>query len=105
MPARLVKRECPACHEVKNFRADVKTCGCRGTNPVLNVNASAASRQVKQPESEVIEHLRAKNRGLEADVAHLREIVGEQRELTAMVVEAVKAADPLPHPRKIDTNK
>jgi hypothetical protein len=31
------KRKCPACKEMKEFRKDAKTCGCRGTNPRLNV--------------------------------------------------------------------
>lgn len=28
-----IKRECPGCHELKSFRSDTKTCGCKGTNP------------------------------------------------------------------------
>ena len=27
------KRQCPACGEMKEYRSDVKTCGCGGTNP------------------------------------------------------------------------
>lgn len=37
--AKLVTRMCPACTEVKAFRSDNKTCGCRGTNPQLDVDA------------------------------------------------------------------
>jgi uncharacterized protein YprB with RNaseH-like and TPR domain len=33
--AKSIKRDCPACGETKEFRSDVKTCGCRGTNPQL----------------------------------------------------------------------
>ena len=29
------KRKCPACGQVKEFRTDQKTCGCKGTNPKL----------------------------------------------------------------------
>lgn len=29
------KRKCPACGEEKEFRADQKTCGCKGSNPEL----------------------------------------------------------------------
>ena len=33
MSKRFKTRKCPACKEVKNFRTDVKTCGCRGAHP------------------------------------------------------------------------
>lgn len=33
--AKVIKRLCPACNEIKEFRADCKTCGCKGTNPNL----------------------------------------------------------------------
>ena len=33
MGKRFQKRVCPACGETKTFRTDVKTCGCRGSNP------------------------------------------------------------------------
>jgi len=33
MSKRFKKRKCPACKEIKNFRTDVKTCGCRGAHP------------------------------------------------------------------------
>ena len=41
-----VKRKCPACKEVKEFRADNKTCGCRGTNP--NVSLIKADKKVSE---------------------------------------------------------
>lgn len=28
-----IERKCPGCQEIKLFRADQKTCGCKGTNP------------------------------------------------------------------------
>lgn len=31
--AKATKRLCPGCNTVKLFRADCKTCGCKGTNP------------------------------------------------------------------------
>jgi hypothetical protein len=33
MSSRLQRRKCPACGKMKTFRSDVKTCGCRGSNP------------------------------------------------------------------------
>ena len=30
---RFKKRKCPACGEIKSYRTDVKTCGCKGSNP------------------------------------------------------------------------
>src|SRR5579859_3702430 len=34
--SKFVIRQCPACLETKEFRADCKTCGCKGTNPNLS---------------------------------------------------------------------
>lgn len=33
--AKDTRRKCPACEQVKSFRADQKTCGCKGANPNL----------------------------------------------------------------------
>jgi len=38
--SKVIKRECPACGETKEFRSDVKTCGCAGTNPITNVRVA-----------------------------------------------------------------
>lgn len=43
--AKPVKRECPACHEVKAFRADQRTCGCKGTNPNVGLKANPENEQ------------------------------------------------------------
>lgn len=37
----LEKQTCPACGEIKVFRTDVKTCGCKGTNPFKKEVASS----------------------------------------------------------------
>lgn len=42
--SKTVKRLCPACGKTKEFRADCKTCGCRGSNPRLNQSRRAAAR-------------------------------------------------------------
>lgn len=59
------KRKCPACKKTKSFRADNKTCGCRGTNPVLNPKPASAE-PLENPQSKVeveLEKLRAKKAG------------------------------------------
>jgi hypothetical protein len=47
MNARMKARKCPACGEKKIFRTDVKTCGCRGTNPNLTPVQKTASGPVE----------------------------------------------------------
>lgn len=37
------KRKCPSCHEVKTFRSDVKTCGCRGNRPLASPELKESS--------------------------------------------------------------
>lgn len=55
----LVKRECPACHKIKKFRSDVKTCGCAGTNPFAGkVVASIAPEQTVEIELQKIQEKR-----------------------------------------------
>jgi hypothetical protein len=39
------KRKCPACNKVQNFRTDVKTCGCAGTNPFPTKAAPVVSEE------------------------------------------------------------
>ena len=41
--SKTIKRKCPACGELKEFRADVKTCGCGGTNPFSGKSPKAIS--------------------------------------------------------------
>ena len=41
---KAIKRVCPACGEEKTFRADNKTCGCGGTNPIVPENIRMALR-------------------------------------------------------------
>lgn len=54
----IVKRKCPACGEKKEFRSDVKTCGCRGTNPNLAVQPTVKAEKaapVPVSEEQVVE--------------------------------------------------
>jgi hypothetical protein len=51
MSKRFKTRKCPACGEVKNFRTDVKTCGCKGSNPFAKKEEKKEKPQTKMVES------------------------------------------------------
>jgi hypothetical protein len=46
MGKRFKKRKCPACGETKEFRTDVKTCGCKGSNPFAKEKPEPAPKKV-----------------------------------------------------------
>ena len=77
----ITKRECPACGKVKKMRSDVKTCGCKGTNPfptIVNplrgapkVQASPVEKPVVTAEDLVdveLEKVRAKQANRQAQI-------------------------------------
>lgn len=70
----LVKRECPACGKVKKFRTDVKTCGCRGTNPQLGLENLSTSSPENLVEVE-LQKLQAKREGKEETIRILQQKV------------------------------
>jgi hypothetical protein len=88
--AKDIKRRCPACGKTKAFRADVKTCGCRGTNP--NINFAPASGA----EAAQLAHFRAKTKHLEAAIKKLLADRGKYAELIADLKRAIPAIDPYP---------
>lgn len=51
MSKRFKTRKCPACGETKNFRTDVKTCGCKGSNPF----AQKKEPKVEKPQTKMVE--------------------------------------------------
>jgi hypothetical protein len=76
----LVKRECPACHKIKKFRSDVKTCGCAGTNPFAVKSSTIAPENAVDIE---LAKLRDKKEGRESEIKILRErvlLLEEERE-------------------------
>lgn len=81
--ARLETRVCPACGQMKTFRVDVKTCGCKGTNPF---RVSAGKPEVAAPKdvAEIeLQKLRDKREGKDAVISELRErvvLLEEERE-------------------------
>lgn len=88
--AKPVKRECPACHEIKSFRADQKTCGCSGSNPF----------KAKQNSVEIeLEKLRLKKAGHGATISELTEKVLQleaEREAILKLTETPQLMDVLP---------
>lgn len=76
-----IERECPACGEIKVFRGDNKTCGCRGTNPRLFTSPLIESESEKPeitPESLVdieLEKLRGKREGKDSTIKILQQRV------------------------------
>lgn len=70
-----VKRECPACGQVKTFRADNKTCGCRGTNPNLNPIAEKTKVPEKSSVEVELEKLRFKKENSGEKISILAERV------------------------------
>jgi predicted phosphodiesterase len=51
MGKRFKKRKCPACGKEKTFRTDVKTCGCKGSNPF------AKEKPVETPKPKMVESI------------------------------------------------
>ncbi len=70
-----VKRKCPACGEVKTFRADCKTCGCRGSNPKLGQNPERPKDSEKSHVELELEKVRAKKQGSSERISLLAERV------------------------------
>ena len=75
-------RTCPACKEKKNFRTDVKTCGCAGTNPRLYSPEpkvkTEATKVVVTPEQVAdieLQKLRDKRENKDANIRVLQERV------------------------------
>lgn len=46
------ERKCPACGQLKLMRADVKTCGCKGTNPFPTIVSPKVAKE--SPEKPII---------------------------------------------------
>lgn len=46
--AKLVKRICPACGQLKEFRSDNKTCGCKGYHPWAAEPAAAPATEINE---------------------------------------------------------
>src|SRR5690242_4250443 len=87
--SKSIERECPACHKVKVFRSDCKTCGC------LKSSISAPV------DTDVEAYLRANNSQLKAELLALHKESGSMKELMASVLTSVKALEPLkPAPYK-----
>ena len=73
--SKSIKRKCPACGLVKEFRADCKTCGCAGTNPSL-VSAIAEAKLTSEQVQEVeLEKVRAKQEDKSGQISYLQERV------------------------------
>jgi hypothetical protein len=72
--SKLVKRQCPACKQTKEFRSDNKTCGCRGTNPNIS------------PIDVELEKLRVKKSGTTEKISQLTERVLQLEEENAALV-------------------
>lgn len=68
--SRFEERICPACKERKNFRIDVKTCGCGGTNPFRTPISTVTPKDRVGLE---LEKLREKRVGRDAENAELRQ--------------------------------
>ena len=77
------KRKCPACGNVKLFRADQKTCGCKAT-------------KVEMPASDRESYLRKHNAALAAENAKLHNALGSREELLDTLVAATSSLEPLP---------
>jgi hypothetical protein len=87
--SKLVKRLCPACGTVKEFRADCKTCGCGGTNPQIHKTENAPIDQT-QIELKKIESRHANK---DATIKNLAEkVLLLEKEKAALI----KMSDPTP---------
>lgn len=82
------KRKCPACQEMKEFRADQKTCGCK------------AERVVEEP-SDREAFLRSKTQELTQQLTQVKREAGGVKELMGDLLAATKTLEPLkPVPHK-----
>ena len=91
------KRICPACDEEKIFRTDVKSCGCRGTNPFRGntVKSISAPKPQITPEGLVdleLEKLRDKREGKEGQIKVLQTRVIELEKQNAAFLHLQDAA-------------
>src|SRR5437899_452998 len=85
--AKSTKRKCPACGQMKMFRADQKTCGCRGPHPNLSLPQEMNSQ---------ILHYKAKSQELEREVKKLLKDRGKFEELISDLKHAIPSMDPYP---------
>lgn len=70
----LIKRECPACHQMKKFRSDVKTCGCGGTNPFSGKVAKTDNKISPENVVEIeLSRIRDKREGREKTIQILQQ--------------------------------
>lgn len=96
--AKSIKRKCPACHEVKLFRSDCRTCGCKGTNPNLSKDASGAvvdSKPILTPEQlqEIeLEKLRLKKEGKDQQVVYLQNRILQLEKENAVFTDLIDRA-------------
>jgi hypothetical protein len=80
---KIIKRRCPACKKVRRFRDDNKTCGCQGTNPVLEISRPMTPKDLTQVE---LQKLRDRREGKDDEINALREeVIRLERELSALV--------------------
>lgn len=84
--AKAIKRQCPACGKTKKFRADQKTCGCRGSNPNLAADDTGAQ----------LLHYKSKSDQLEKQVKTLLTDRGHFAELISDLKRSIPAIDPYP---------
>lgn len=102
--AKVIKRQCPACGEVKAIRADCKTCGCGGTNPFRAAEKSSVS-----PADSVkiqLAKLREKRLGKDSENAELqRRVLDLEQELEAVL--SLKEKTPQVHdiPARVTSSK
>ena len=85
--AKAIKRKCPRCSEVKLFRADQKTCGCKSPVAVSKVEVPLTDKETF----------------LKSEVARLNTVIssqklfsGYQNVLRDTIHEAIDALEPLP---------
>lgn len=78
------KRKCPACGIVKSFRADQKSCGCGGTNPLLS---SPGPQLTEASKAELeLQKLRDKQAGKDERISFLQEeVLRMEREHNAII--------------------
>lgn len=85
--AKLEKRICPACGELKNFRSDCKSCGCSGTNPRLNKTEETDRATLE------LRRLEAKHENKDATIKNLAEkVLLLEKEKNALI----RLSDPTP---------
>jgi len=70
-----IKRKCPACGIVKEFRADCKTCGCRGTTPGLANSPAELKLTPEQVQEVELEKVREKREGKNKRIEFLEQRV------------------------------